>query len=179
MNRIIASLALVKVICVVRDPEHDLFRPISMYQTAEYAFLGTLFVALLAVASALVLRKMFRSAHAEGLVVEIVALFGLTLLMMLLVAADLRYGGFHTAIAVSAMLGFAAFLFYVGHTFNELPLKLLGAVILAGCLIPAVHPPAFGVIENLALVLFVAAFWYLYYVTIEQSSPAVRHWPQV
>jgi hypothetical protein len=169
LNRIIAALLLLKAVCVVRDPQHDLFRPISMYQTAEYAYLGTVFVALLAFASALLLRKTFLCRHAESLGGGIAALFALTGLLLLLTLADISYGGFHLLIAVAAMIGFAAYMFYMGRMFDDVPLELGAIVISALCCVPAVYPLSFGVIENVVLLLDFVAFWYLYYLLLEQG----------
>ena len=59
MRAIIGLLAAIKICCVGIDPQHLPFRPISMYQTAEYFYLGTVFIALLFSMSLLMLRRRF------------------------------------------------------------------------------------------------------------------------
>ena len=51
MKRIALLLLLIKAVCVYLDPWHEVFRPVSGYQTTTYGYLEHVFIALLVVAS--------------------------------------------------------------------------------------------------------------------------------
>ena len=174
MLRIVALLAVIKGVCVALDPDHELFRPISLYQTAEYAYLGTAFIVLVAIASSLALRKLFLRADAEELIGGVVWLLALTLCLYLLVLADIGYGGFHLLVAATALAGYAGYLLYAGRVFGDLPLQSLAGAMLVLCGVPVIAPATFGVVENVLVALHCVAFSYFYYVTLESRRPASR-----
>ena len=174
MFKIVALLAVIKGVCVALDPEHELFRPISLYQTAEFAHLGTAFIVLVAIASSLALRKLFRRADAEELIGGVVWLFALTLCLYLLVLADAGYGGFHLLVAATALAGYAGYLLYAGRVFGDLPLQALAGAMLILCGVPVVAPATFGVVENVLVALHCIALPYFYYITLESRRPASR-----
>jgi hypothetical protein len=114
MRAIIGLLAAIKISCVGIDHQHLPFRPISMYQTAEYFYLGTVFVALLFFMSLLVLRRRFlvlSASHSQNWhlltdrsITGFVSLCMLIIVLFLLLLTPLQFRLLHECLAILTMI---------------------------------------------------------------------------
>ena len=179
MKFIVLTLMMIKLVCVAIDPVHEVFRPISMYQTPEYSYLGNVFVGLLVVTSILVARRQFHGMDAkleadssisvERFVALFVNLLALTCLLVMLFLAPIQYGAWHTSLAVAAMIGFSIYLLSIGLAFADDQLKWIAVSMIGLCLVPVFDRGAFGVVENCLL-----GFMRFYYRSLESEREQAK-----
>lgn len=184
MKLITLILVLIKVVCVCLDPAHDVFRPISAYQTASYGYLGHVFIALLVVAAVLGLRLQGSGVgvHLEagdeqpvGQQIFLVALlFLLASLLLALLLTPVDRGLPHILLAVAAMVGGSAYLLVVSIAFRDWMLAAVAVAMLVMCVVPAIHRPAFGIVENLLIAILLFGLIRFYDYTLKKSVDAVR-----
>lgn len=184
MKRIALILLVIKVICISIDPEHDVFRPISEYQTASFAYLGNVFVGLLVVASGLGAYHQFSGVgvhiEADSLnqagkqIAVLLYLLVLTCLLFALLMSPIHHGLRHIVLAVSAMAGYSAYLFVISIAFRDWLLTANGIAMLGLCVVPVFDRKAFGVVENLLLVFLLLGFIRFYGRTLQRDIANAR-----
>ncbi len=168
MTLIVVLLLAVKLVCLTLDSEHELFRPISMYQTADYYYLGNLFVALLVLASFLMLRRQFARVESsfqngnvqatESNIPTILGMLSLTILLFVLFLAPIQFGHFHIFIAVSSMIGYTLYLHSVSRLTGDTPMRIAALIAAMVCAMPVFWPQVFGFAEHCLLVLLLTGF---------------------
>jgi hypothetical protein len=173
MKWVLLTAVALKTVCVSLDSRHDVFCPISMYQTAEFFHLGDWFVGLMAVGVALILRQIYQLPEALNVIREIVGAFVLLLILGFLWLLPLEYGHLHLLVAVSAMAGGTALLYRCSATWQDPLLKAASVGMVPLCLLPVFAPRLFGIAENILVFLLLAGFTWFQHVTLDRrETPA-------
>jgi hypothetical protein len=161
---------VLKAVGVGLDSNHDVFLPISMYQTADFYYLGDWFVALMPVGAALVIRRIFTPPEVLNVIGELTALFFLMLLLAGLWLLPLSSGHLHLLVAVAAMVSGTVLLYRFSRTWQDQFLRFVSLGMMPLCLLPVFVPHLFGVAENVLVLLLLTSFSWFEHVTLEKRS---------
>jgi hypothetical protein len=161
MRAIIGLLAAIKICCVGIDPQHLPFRPISMYQTAEYFYLGTVFIALLFSMSLLMLRRRFvalSASHTQNWhlltdrsITDFVFLCLLIIVLFLLLLTPLQFRLLHECLAFLTMILWTIHLLMLSRVAGDI-LSTAFSTASAFCIVSIlIWPRYFGLLEHCVL----------------------------